>query len=541
MILDYVNGVYILSGSRKEIDVQSMMLDHGFDLSLPRSDNHNVVLFTREPYAAVTFFSAATSAAKSVLEPIRIQIDTSRALDGPHIACPVAEELAGYQKASVSYALSRQNTLIADEPGTGKTAEAICFANELRARRVLVISPAAIRRQWADAIRRWTLMQWPYVIHTINTKKDGVNPNANWTICSYDLVRTSDIGTQIAACRFDIGIFDEVHYLKTPDSARTRAIFGGGDVRSFDPIALSCDRLLALSGTPIPNRPREAYTLARGLCFDAIDWLSQDRFYERFNPSKRVERFRDDGTSYFWTDERTGRHAELQNRLRANFMARHLKRDVLTQLKLPSYDIVRAEETGPVRAALAAEKLLDLDPDLFSGNGSNLFGGAVATVRRRMGEALAPQVVTYVDLLLSGGVDKLVVFAWHKSVLDILEKGLHKWGVVRVDGTTSSIARAKAISDFQKKPSISVIIGNLLSLGTGTDGLQNVSSNVVIAEPSWVPGENVQAIDRLDRLGQKRTVMADIFVAPNSFSEHILATALRKGQVLHSSLDRIGG
>ncbi len=384
-------------------------------------------------------------------------------------------------------------------------------------------------------------MQWPYLIHVINTAKNGVNPHANWTITSYDLARTESIGTQLAKMHFDVGIFDEVHYLKTPDSARTRAIFGGGQLRQFDPIGNGCTRVLALSGTPIPNRPREAYTLARGMCFDAIDWLSYDRFAERFNPSRRGERINvETGAVSYYNDERTGRHAELQNRLRANFMTRHLKRDVLTQLKLPSYDIVRAEETGPVRAALAAEKMLDFDPDTFNSN-SSLFGGAIATVRRQMGEALAPQVVTYADLLLVGGVDKLVIFAWHKSVLDILEKGLHKWGVVRVDGNTSSSARLQAISEFQQKSFIHVIIGNLLSLGTGTDGLQTVSSNVVIAEPSWVPGENVQAIDRLDRLGQKRTVMADIFVAPRSFSEYILESALRKGQVLHKSLDLIGG
>ena len=437
---------------------------------------------------------------------IQEQINASRALDGPNIACPSGEELAKYQKASVGYALGRHNTLIADEPGTGKTAEAICFANEIKARRSLVICPANIRGQWDEAIRRWTLMQWPYQIHNIINSKSGVNPNANWTIVSYDLARTEAIGTQLAAQRYDVGIFDEVHYLKTIDTKRTRAIFGGGENRKFVPFADKCERMVALSGTPIPNRPKEAYTLARGLCFDAIDWLSEERFYDRFNPSVRREKL-DPKTGQvigFWTDERSGRHAELQNRMRANFMVRHLKRDVLTQLKLPSYDIVRAEETGPVRAALAAERLLDLDPDKLVGN-SSLFGGAVATVRRLMGEALAPQVVKYADMLLFGGVEKLVIFGWHKSVLDILEKGLHKWGVLRVDGSTGGTAKSLAVSLFQKDPKYHVLIGNLLSLGTGTDGLQNASSNAIIAEPSWVPGENVQAIDRLDRRGQKRT------------------------------------
>ncbi|TAL04900.1 MAG: DEAD/DEAH box helicase [Rhodospirillaceae bacterium] len=219
-------------------------------------------------------------------------------------------------------------------------------------------------------------------------------------------------------------------------------------------------------------------------------------------------------------------------------MSRHLKRDVLTDLKLPSYDLVRAETTGAVRAALAAEKLLDLDGAVDDLHGM-VVDGAVSTVRRQMGEALAPQVVGYAELLLTGGVEKLVIFYWHKSVGDVLQKGLHKWGVAKVDGNTSTAARTVSIHRFINDPTCHVIIGNVLSLGTGTDGLQTVSSNALIAEPSWVPGENVQAIDRLDRFGQKRTVMADIFVAPGSFSEKVLARSLRKAHVIDKTLDRI--
>ena len=534
MKLDLVDGIYVLQGLRTEFSVRSLMSEHGFDLSLPRSDNVKFTVFTREPYAAVTFFDVATEAAKQSLAGIQEQIRLSRALGGPDISCPPSEQLADYQKASIGYALTRTNTLIADEPGTGKTAEAICFANQIKATKILVICPAAVRNQWDEQIRRWSEPARPFTlhIHTIRKAKDGTDENADWTIVSYDLARTAGIGAQLAAQRYDLGIFDEVHYLKTPDSRRTRAIFGGGEGRTFDPIAGKCGRLLALSGTPIPNRPREAYTLARGMCFDAIDWLSEDRFYERFNPRATVTA----ADGHLYVDERTGRHPELQNRLRGNFMVRHLKRDVLTQLKLPMYDLVRCETTGPVKAALAAEKLLDLDPDSMHGSGS-LFGGAIATVRREMGEALAPQVVDYAQMLLNGGVEKLVIFAWHKSVLDILEKGLHKWNPLRVDGNSTGAARSSAVGSFQRDTRCHVIIGNYLSLGTGTDGLQNVSSHALCAEPSWVHGENVQMIDRLDRLGQTRTVMADFFVAPGSFSEHVLATSLRKGQVVHMSLD----
>ena len=50
-------------------------------------------------------------------------------------------------------------------------------------------------------------------------------------------------------------------------------------------------------------------------------------------------------------------------------------------------------------------------------------------------------------------------------------------------------------------------------------------------------GENVQAIDRLDRMGQKGQVLFDFIVAQGSYSEHVLGSALRKGRITHNALD----
>ena len=108
---------------------------------------------------------------------------------------------------------------------------------------------------------------------------------------------------------------------------------------------------------------------------------------------------------------------------------------------------------------------------------------------------------------------------------------------MRVDGSTTEIAKAKAVVAFQTDPRVGVILGNVLSLGTGTDGLQHVSRHVVIAEPDWVTGNNVQMVSRLDRSGQTGQVQADIFVARGSLSERVLAIALRKGSVINKTLD----
>ncbi len=509
------------------------------DLSLPASTPSEAVLFTHEPYCALSFFENATERARAQLGYLIPEIEASwRKESGAHIRCPADMELWPFQRAGVEYAMRRRNTLIGDQPGLGKTPQAICLANEIGARRVLVICPANIRIQWVKRIREWTTMRWPYTVHSILNGRHGVHPNAEWTVVSYDLARTEGIGRALAKGKYDLLVLDEAHYLKTPDSRRTRAVFGGGDEPLFEALAGRSERILALTGTPLPNRPREAYTLARGLCFDCIDWMSEAKFRDRFNPSAQKEIIdKKTGQTRLVIDERTGRHAELQNRLRANFMVRRLKRDVMTQLQMPVYDLIQVDETEAVKQALAAERLLDIDPENLEGADMTVMGD-LAVVRHQMGVAMAPLVADYVDMLIDGGETKLVVFAWHIQVLNILQERFDKHGVVRIDGSTLPARKQKLVDKFISDDGIQVIIGNIQSMGTGTDGLQLVSNHALIAEPSWVPGENEQCFDRLDRGGQNRTVQGDIFVAPNSLSEKVLATALRKNQVTHKALDR---
>ena len=538
MILDYnvVTQSFIIRVPRKGADIQDLMRNHGLDFSMPASTDNEAVLFTREPYCAATFWEYATAAAKQQLGGIYAEIEASwRATSNGHFRCPPDKELWPFQKADLEYALRRKNTLVGDQPGLGKTPIAICYANEIGARRVLVVCPASIRIQWVNKIREWSTMPYPMIVHPILHSRHGVHPEANWTVVSYELARTEAIGKALAKGRYDVIIIDEAHYLKTIDSRRTRAVFGGGENRTFEPLVSRAENILALTGTPLPNRPREAYTLARSLCFDSIDWASEEHFNSRFNPSIRGERVDPvSGRTIIFNDERTGRHSELQNRLRGNFMVRHLKREVMPQLKMPVYDIIQLEETGPVKQALEAERLLDIDPEALEGADMTALGH-IAVVRRMMGIALAPQIASYVDMIINGGEEKLVLFCWHIEVANMLEKALHKHGVIRVSGVAD---KSRKVQEFIRNPAKHIILGNTLTLGTGTDGLQEVCSHAILAEPDWVNGNNEQAFDRLDRGGQTRTVQGDIMVAPGSFAEKVLASALRKNQITHRALDK---
>lgn len=553
MILDYVasTGAFTVRVDRSDKElVKTMMEEHGFDFSATAG-----VLFTKEPYAAVNFIKDATPFARAQLKGIDDRIKSSwKADSNAHIKCPMDQELWPFQRASVEYCLQRDYSLVGDQPGLGKTPIGICFANEINAKRVLVLCPANIRLQWADRIREWSTMPWPYIVYPVITGRHGVHPSAQWTIVSYDLARTEEIGRALTNGLYDLVIIDEGHYLKTIDSGRTQAVFGDAtgncreaikdangnitDYRTLFPaISSRCGAVLVLTGTPLPNRPREAYVLSRKLCWDSIDWMSERAFNERFNPSARLEGVRKDGTTYMYTREEVGRAAELQARLRANFMVRHLKRDVMTQLKMPIYDIVRVTESKAVKAALEAESLLDIDPDAFEHSEGIQVLGHIAVVRHQMGLAMAPHVADYAAMCLDGGEDKIVIFAWHVDVLNLLQHRLNRYGLLRIDGSTSAVQKKLQVEEFIANPRKRIMLGNTLSLGTGTDGLQKVSAHALLAEPDWVPGNNEQAIDRLDRGGQNRTVHADLFVAPGSLLEKILVSALRKRQNTHLALD----
>ena len=69
-------------------------------------------------------------------------------------------DLRTYQKHGVRWMVSRlredaRAVLLCDDPGLGKTLQTLTAANELDARRILVVSPAGARRVWFQEIVKW--------------------------------------------------------------------------------------------------------------------------------------------------------------------------------------------------------------------------------------------------------------------------------------------------------------------------------------------------------------------------------------------------
>lgn len=482
--------------------------------------------------------------------------DRSRATEPLFYRAPFAAGKDGkvprdYQFAGAEFALARDHCLIGDEPGVGKTLQAILVGNALQAKRTLIVSPASLRLNWERECWRWAALPDAHKQTYLCTK--NVSPNHAYNIISYDGLRNKHMLAAILATGWDHVVLDEAHAIKTRDTKRTKAV--------IEHLPGVTRRFTLLSGTILPNEPAECYNAVRLMNWDAIDRMSEDAFREYYydlgGGMVRSPHWRDDlqanVNELHWSNKvrNVPRHMdELQDRLRTHVMIRRLKSQVLDQLPPKQYHLVPLAITPEMKAAMShpgwglAEKLHEINPDDFTG--SLAVDGQVSTARRLLGEAKAPAVCDYIEDLLKGGTAKLVVAAWHTSVLTLLRERLEKYGLVCIDGSTTLRARQKAVDRFNGNPAIGlapdpdvrIILGQTQVIGEGFTLTE--AQDVVLAEPDWVPGKIAQVVDRCHRFGQRGTyVLAHLPVVPNTLDEKIVSTAIEKDQSIYLALDAV--
>lgn len=515
--------------------------------SIPTSASQGcAVYFSDIPYQVLEFVTEATPQALARLEPLLASFRQSSALDASNrYVTPAGLDLMPFQRAGVRYALEQPHVLIGDAMGLGKTVQAIAVANEMQCDRVLAIVPGGARRQWAKIVREWTMTARPF-IHTVFAAKAGLGDDlrgrhAHWTIISYNLLSNKVLLERlIKELRPQLLILDEAHFLKEISSNRSRAVWGYHDDRADAAgLAEGPEKILALTGTPLPNRPAEGYNLCRGLNWGAVDFMSQDAYRNSFNPSV-ASQFLDKNTGEwkYRVLEKAGRLRELQARMRCNFMVRRLQPQVLTQLPRERYEITFLEPDGAIRKQLKAEEPLLLKVKDFEDlEGLSIAEKAhIATLRREMGIAKTPRVVEYVNQIMQSS-SKLVVFAYHREVLAMLREKLESHNPVLYWGGMSATAQERAKQHFIHNRKVKLFLGQINASGVALDGLQHACSHALFAEFDWVPGNNAQALHRLQRIGQRYSTLAEFVIAPGGLCERILGSSLDKLRTTSEALD----
>lgn len=411
------------------------------------------------------------------------------------------------QRNGAQFLAARNVAMLADAPGVGKSAQVARACDLIRPEAGLVLVPnQTLGLNLAREFEKWAL--WGFDAHFLRSGRDQI-PERGLLFVTYALAARPEVLRRLLRRRCDVLICDEAHALKSRDAARTKAVM----LRSG--LAGKAKRIWLLTGTPAPNHAGELYVFARS----CGAWPSSFKaFAERYCVLRE--------NAFGVQIAGSKNHEELKA-----LLAPHYLRRVAVEGRPPL-----TVDQMHVEAARGLDPYGELKPEdreavlaaIESGNWQLEEIPAVATARRLVGLAKADGVAEIAAADLDGGYEKLLIFAQHTAVIQRLEELLKPYGVAVYHGATPQRDRMLIVDAFQGDGGPRVIIGQTRAASEGLTLTR--ARRVIIAEPSWTPHENDQAICRAWRRGQRETVLATFIALKGSLDERITAALHRKSQ-----------
>ncbi|MGE0127038.1 MAG: DEAD/DEAH box helicase [Blastocatellales bacterium] len=443
-------------------------------------------------------------------------------------------ELRPYQKAGFDWLYflreSRFGGCLADDMGTGKTIQTLCFLQSLkedyetrnkRKRRKepraahLMVVPRSIVTNWEREARKFA--PGLNVLNFANAERIADTQE----FAEYDVVLTTygillrEI-ERLMEYEFDTVILDEAQAIKNPFSESAKAAR-----------LLKSRHRLTLTGTPVENNTLELWSQFAFLNPGLLG--SADYFRESF--SNPIERQND--------EQATG----TLRRLVYPFILRRTKDQVALDLPPRSEKILWGEMEPEQR------KLYTLTRDEYRAKILKLIEDkGVKDARFRILEGLLrlrqicnhPRLVkpdyrgasakldTLMETLETLGAEghKALIFSQFVQMLKLIERELKKAKIpyAYLDGST--VNRQARVDAFQTDDDIRVF---LISLKAGGVGLNLTAADYVIhVDPWWNPAVEMQATDRAHRIGQDKPVFVYKLMMRDSVEEKILQLQERK-------------
>lgn len=459
---------------------------------------------------------------------------------------PPGLELMKHQAKVVAAAEEGHRTfLLADEPGLGKTAQALVAAEAVNAYPLLVVSPNVVKTNWAREAELWTPQHPVTVIHGDGDDIDGF---ADIVVVNYEIL-DRHVGW-LGRLGFRGMVVDEAHFIKNLGSQRSKHVRHLADrLRDRQPWPL----MMALTGTPLINDIEDFRAI-----WQFLGWIDDksprpelmleleqthlDPVDRGFYPAARksvidlgiVRRRKVDVAADIPARRVADIPVELDDALGRSI--REAERVLASRMVKRYWSAMEARTSGKVVEGI--DHLLvrrvagwEREDSDNSPTGENVF-----SMVRRIGQAKATLAADY-TAQLSRNVGKVVFFAKHIDVMDAAEQLFKDRGIgyASIRGDQTRTTRDKAIDAFQNDPDTRIVVCSLMAAGVGLN-LQ-VASNLVLAELSWTDAEQTQAIDRIHRIGQSEPVTAWRIIAAQTIDTKIAELIDSKAGLAARALD----
>lgn len=415
----------------------------------------------------------------------------------------------GYQKQGIAYALQKKRCFFGDQPGLGKTLQAIGTAFMAKSYPTLVICPASLKINWQREWKKFTgkdamilddrnKNSWQrfyemgccdvFITNYESLKKFFVTDMAGGATRSIKLDKRADL--------FKCVIIDESHRCKSSKTQQSKICYKICEGKEY---------VFLLTGTPSINGPK-----------DLIQQLKIMRRLDDFGGYKTFEQ-------NFMQGPREASNLEMLNwRLWNTCFFRREKSKVLAELPDKMRQVIQMDITN-------RKEYQDAERDLISYLSKYQNADDEKLQRAERGKVMVQMNVLkqisargkidaakeFIQDILDSG-EKLIVFAFLKSVVHEIKKAFP--GSVTIVGDDSQQARQQAVDAFQKDDRCKLIICNYKSAGVGLT--LTASSRVAFIEFPWTFADCEQAEDRAHRIGQKDSVNCYYFLGKGTIDEY---------------------
>ncbi len=457
----------------------------------------------------------------------------------------VGTKLYPYQVEGMLHLATKGRALLADDMGLGKTLEAIAAAlmlRELRGiRRVLVVTPASLKHQWAREIRRFTSVPVE-VVGGPSSKRDQLYREPSFfTLVNYELLlRDARMFESLGA---ELIILDEAQRIK---NWRTKTAQVVKDLKSRF--------VFVLTGTPLENNLDELYSLMQVVDSRLLGplWQFNSRYFQlerRASGSykvlglKNLDELRKRLAPVLLRRTRQEVLSELPPRVDSTFLV------PMTPAQLEPYEEFRQvathlasiAERRPLTPSEHKRLMMALQKMRVICDALELHDPGLSEKVRGQ---TAPKLTELAGLLeeqIRDAGRKAVVFSSFEGMIDLAIERCAKplnLGYVKLAGSVPTSRRGGLLDRFREDPDCKLFF----STDAGGVGLNLQTASLVInLDLPWNPAVLEQRIGRAHRMGQSNPVQVINLVAQGVLEERMLDTLAAKRQVFHAVLGSDAG
>lgn len=408
-------------------------------------------------------------------------------------------ELRPYQAEGVAFLLHNRRTLLADWVGLGKTVMAMGALAQANAWPAVVVAPPNVLHQWQEHADKFLDVQGFNLLNQQAVILKGHKPYTpdpapiyvlHYGMLAYWRDTLKQMGVKVV-------VYDEIQDLRHTGTQKYSAASN---------VSMDAEYVWGLSATPIHNYGGEIWSVMNILEYHCLD--DYDSFSKEWCTGY--------GEKVVSKPDELGAHLRFEG-----LMIRRVLADVNLQLPPIRRAVVRIDHDKDAYKSAVA-KVMGLAQGYSDIKGWHEKGQAkmeiVNASRQATGVSKAPYVADFVASLIEAG-EKVLVFAWHHEVHDILMERLgSKFKVVQLTGRQNAAEKQAAQRAFGDGEADAIV----LSLRTiaGLNDLQNHGTCCVFAELDWSPATHTQCEGRLHRMGVKvESVLSYYLVAATGYDE----------------------